>query len=421
MQAVAKIIASADVMKNLVAGKMDSVAFASWIAPCDFSVCNCLLEVVALNQFSADFIRRSYLSVIESVARDFGLGVNLTVRGAVAVKPCNDNEIKTFIPAALPKNENDFSGFIVTDENSFAVSAAKKLASGSASFSPLFIYGAAGCGKSLLAGCINGASAGRTIMMTGEQFVSEFVRAMNDKSIFAFKDFCRNCDTFILDDVQFLGGKRASADEFLSLAVDLIKQNKNLVLVSNAAPGSLGGFDRRAQSVFASGLVVDLVAPNKKVKKAMLCRAGVDMDVAEFIASRTSGDGHVINGVAKKMNAYKELMNERVTAQVAEKLLVDVLEKRKTPAGMVKMMCENLGVSYDAICSSGRSRMVVRARQMMMKALKVATSLSLSEIGRLIGDRDHATVLYGIGQVEKMLGCDLVMSSELQGLVEICR
>ena len=311
-----------------------------------------------------------------------------------------------------------FDAFIPCEENAFVLSACKKMSAGAVSFSPLFIYGPAGCGKSLLVNCIESASEGRVIKMSGGQFVAEFTRSLRDKSIFAFKDFCRNCDTFILDDVQTLSGKHATCEEFMQLIVDLRSLGKNIVLTANVAPNNLSGFDRRMQSLFASGLVADVVAPTTNVKCIMLKRAGVADNVADVLASRIAADGHLLSGVATKIKAYSELMGEEVNLSVAQRLLADSLQKSKTPIAMVRAMCEKLGVSYDAVCGKGRSRAVVLARQMMMVVLKGATNMSLTEIGRVCGDRDHATVLYAVSQVEKMKQTDLVLAAQINQMIE---
>ena len=428
MQVVAtKKIVNLENIKGAIAAKLDSATFTSWIAPLAFDIVDNVLVLGAQNQFSADFISSVHANVLNSVAAEFGLGLSIVVRGAVranTVAVANDNATQTFSPASCVKNEVadvSFDAFVTCDENMFVVSACKKIASGTAAFSPLFIYGAAGCGKTLLADCIRGASKGRVLMMSGAQFVAEFTRSLHDRTVFAFKDFCRNCDTFILDDVQALSGKRATMDEFVQLVVDLRGAGKNIVLTSNVAPNNLSGFDRRAQSLLASGLVADVVAPNANVKRIMLNRAGVDMCVAEKLAGRIANDGHLVAGVATKIKAYCDLMGASVDMNVAERLLSDCLRVAKTPIAMVKSMCEKLGVSYDAVCGSGRSRSLVLARQIMMVVLKNATGLSLAEIGRYVGDRDHATVLYAIGQIEKLKNADLVLAAQIEQLIEDCK
>ena len=408
-------------IKGGIAAKIDSASFKSWILPLQFDVINNTLVLGAQNQFSADFISSVHGNVIKSVANEFGLDAKIVVRG-VAQKTttvANDNNTQVFTPASVEKVTNvSFDSFVCSDENLFVVSACKKVAAGTVSFSPLFIYGASGCGKTLLADCIAAASNGRVVKMSGAQFVSDFTRALKEHNIFAFKDFCRNCDTFILDDIQTLSGKKASTEEFVQLVVDLRNAGKNVVLTSNVAPNNLTGFDRSVRSLFASGLTADVFAPNAHVKTVMLQRAGVASDVAGALSQRVANDGHLVSGIAKKVKAYADLMGANVDMDVAQRLLADTLQQTKTPNAMVREMCDKLAVSYDAVCGNGRSRSLVLARQIMMVVLKSVTGLSLSEIGNFVGGRDHATVLYAIKQIEKLLATDLVLSAQIQQLIQ---
>ena len=421
MQTAATTInANLETIKGAIAAKFDTATFTSWIAPLTFDIEKDTLVLGAQNQFSANFINGVHFGLLSSVASSFGLALKIVVRNtSVASAPvANDNNTQTYAPAPVaPKSNVAFDTFITSEENLFVVSACKRVASGAVPFSPLFIYGAAGCGKTLLTECIAGACESNVVKMSGAQFVSEFTRSLKEHSVFAFKDFCRNCDTFILDDVQALSGKRASTEEFMQLIVDLRNAGKNVVLTANAAPNNLTGFDRHAQSLLASGLVADVVAPNAHVKSVMLSRAGVKADVANALCARIANDGHMIAGVAKKIRAYVDLMGSDVNMEIAQRLLADCLTTSKTPVVMVREMCEKLGVSYDAVCGAGRSRALVLARQTMMVVLKQATQLSLSEIGNFVGGRDHATVLYAIKQIEKQLASDLVLSAQIQQLV----
>ena len=411
---------SVEVIKNDIATKMDSACFSAWFAPLSFTLSDGALVLSAPNQFTADFINSTYKNVLDSVACQYGVGVRVCVVSVASSvrRGANDNNVQTYSVPAQNDKTDDFDAFVECAENAFVVSACKKMAAGNATFSPLFIYGPAGSGKSMLAGCVNSVSRGRTIMMSGATFVSEFARALHDHTIFAFKDYCRNCDTFIMDDVQVLSGKRATCDEFLQLVIDLRNAGKNVILTADAAPGNLTGFDHRAQSLLASGLVADVVAPTRAVRMEMLVRAGLDSKLADTIAGRVAANGHVVAGIVNKIRTYTEIMGERVNEVVVEKLLADTLKKSKSPIVMVKSMCEKLGVSYDAVCGTGRSRGLVLARQMMMVVLKRATNLSLEQIGEYVGGRDHATVMYGISRIEKLQNSDLVMSAQIAEMVD---
>ena len=420
MQAAAtKKTTNLENIRGDIAAKIDSAAFTSWIAPLGFEISNDTLTLAAQNQFSADYISSVYGNVLSAVANEYGLSLNICVRGVAPMSApiANDNNVQSFVPAGGATNMCAFDSFIESDENAFVLSACKKVAAGSVSFSPLFIYGPTGCGKTLLVNAIRDASDGRTVIMTGGAFVAEFTRSLRDHNIFAFKDFCRNCDTFILDDVNALAGKRATMDEFIQLLIDLRSAGKNIVLTSNTTPNNLTGFERRAQSLFASGLTVDMAVPNDNVKRVMLMRAGVAANVAGGLANRLPADGHAVAGVAKKISAYSELMNTSITMDVAERLLADTLKKSKSPIVMVHDMCDRLGVSYDAVCGAGRNRSLVLARMIMMRVLHGATKFSLSEIGGYVGGRDHATVMYALKQIEKQSASDLVLSAQINEMI----
>lgn len=424
MQAIAinKTVNVESVM-GAFAAKIDSAGFNAWIAPLNANICGNCLTLVAQNQFTADYVTREYGKTLANIAADFCLDVNISVHANNnVVVSANDNVVCEFIPETKTvQNKNGFDSFITSDENMFAVAACKKIASNESSFSQLFIYGPAGSGKSMLLDCICNTTNKNVVRMSGGQFVADFARSLRDKTIFSWKDFCRNCDMFIMDDVCALAGKRATMDEFMQLIMDLHNAGKNIVLTANGAPNSLNGFDRRIQSLFASGLVVDVATPNAYVRRSMLLNAGVDMTVANEISKQINGDGHLVNGVINKIKTYTELMGERVNMDVASRLLADVLNKTKTPLMMVKTMCEKMAISFDEICGNSRARRVVRARQIMMAALKASTNLSLTEIGNICGGRDHATVVYALSQIEKQKACDLILNAEIEDTIKLCK
>jgi len=421
--AINKSVSVESVMKAFAA-KIDSAGFTTWIAPLQINVCENCLNLVAQNQFTADYIKREYGNVLQNVAADFLLDLNITVHSSNAfVKSANDNVVCEFVKPVKQdvKNRNGFEAFINSDANMFAVAACKKIASADSSFSQLFIYGPTGSGKSMLLDCICNTTNKNVIKMSGGQFVADFARALRDKTIFSFKDFCRNCDMFIMDDVCALAGKRATGEEFLQLMMDLHAAGKSIVLTANCAPNALNGFDRRIQSLLGSGLVVDVVAPNAFVRRSMLIRAGVENSVADELSKQITADGHMVNGIINKIKTYSELMGERVNMEIASKLLSDILNKSKTPLSMVRAMCEKMAVSFDEICGNSRARRLVRARQIMMVALKGATNLSLSEIGNVCGGRDHATVVYALSQIEKQKTTDLILNAEIEDMIKLCK
>lgn len=396
---------------------------SSWISSCKISFDKSYLYITAENQFSCDVIKGSYFDVLNSVAKQFSLSLKIDTSKDITTEltVANDLRNNNYIPEKIEsKKTSSFDDFVISDQNLFAVSACKKIADLSASFSLLFLYGQTGCGKSLLAKCINSSSKGKTVFMSASNFVSEFARSISEHSTFAFKDFCRNLDTFILDDVHILSGKRASTEEFLQLIIDLHTSGKNVVLTSSVSPSNLSGFDHKALSLFSSGLVIDIASPDKNTKKSILLKNGIEDSVAEFISNNIENNGHLISGVLTKLKTYSEIMGEKITIKVAERLLSDFLGNIKTPVSIAKEICKKLSVSFENICSNSRNSRLVHARQIIMSILKEKTDLSLAEIGKLLGNRTHATVLYAISQIEKLKSSDLIIGSEIEQIIKEC-
>jgi len=413
-------------IRDILASKIDSAGFTSWIAPLKFEVKESCLNVYAHNQFVADYITNVYFNCLNEVAATFSLSLHICIANKISscdMNIANDNTVNiNNEKLGIKKSYNEFDKFIVSDDNMFALAACKKIALGNASFNQLFIHGPSGCGKTMLLNCINLEFSGRVVMLSGDQFVSNFTSSLRDKTVFKFKDFCRECDVFILDDICALSGKNATINEFVQLISDLRNSGKYVIISSSVAPTDLIGFDHRIQSLLSSGLVVNVVAPNVCVRKNMLIKSGMSREIADVLSKNLIEDGHVITGVVNKLKTYSELMGEKINLDIAMHLVRDVLQKKSnTPTSYVKSMAEKMGISYEDICSNSRIRRVTRARQIIMLALKKATNLSLTEIGNVCGGRDHATVVYSISQIEKQMSGDLILSAEINDLINICR
>jgi len=403
---------------NIIKSKMDESAFNAWIEPLKISQNENKVILTAASRFNADFIRATYWHVLSEAAKESNIGIELDAARQnlrVIENPANIDrpsaETSEITPAA-------FDDFIPSEANQFALSAVKKCASGVASFSPLVIYGPTGSGKSMLLELLAKNTKMRTVVTSGAEFVTDFFRALNTKSTLAFKGTMRDCDLFIIDNVQGLAGKKESSKEFMALIEDLIRQKKNVVISSNISPSRIAGFDPHLVSLLASGLSVDLTAPDSSVREKILVKSGLHEKLAKSIAARTPANGHILSGVLKKIDAWRELDCGALDEQVLEKLLGDVLVKQTTPLCRVKKMCAKLGVAFDDVMAATRTRAIVFARQKIMFVLKSSTGLTLAEIGRVVGGRDHASVLYALSQIEKVKQTDLLLDAELKELAE---
>ena len=405
---------------EIIRGAVGDAQYSSWIAPCRMIVGSGTLELSAPNQFSADYVSKNFKDVISHIASGFGLKLDISCNGHAPSAPGANDNLTTHLDFSEKSQVRRacLDDFISDDGNFFALSACKKMLSGSASFSPLFVHGPSGCGKSLLASAMSETNDRRVLFMTGSKFVSEFVRALDNRAIFQFKDFIRNCDLFVMDDVQDLAGKKSTCEEFLSFLCDMARDGKSVALFSNAAPNSIPGMDRRLQSVMSSGLSVDIPATSAVIIKKMMRDCGLNANDSDSLASVLPHNGHIAAGVVKKLRAYRELISSDVSLEIAETLLSDVLEKSKTPLQIAREISMDMGASFDMVCSASRTRPIVRARQAVMWVLKRTTGLSLSQIGRMLGNRDHATVLYGISQFDDLIKTDLTLRAKMARFVE---
>ncbi|MDR2769828.1 MAG: AAA family ATPase, partial [Rickettsiales bacterium] len=384
MYMTALAIKSVPTVKEAIKTIMPSEAYDAWIAPLEIAG----NTLVTTSRFNADFIRSNFAPILAAAGAEVSMARPrlrvISNSAALSGRRCS-------------ASDDSFDSFVCSESNAFALAAIKKCASGSASFSPLVMHGASGCGKTMLLDLLQKNAAVRKVCTSGSAFVSDFVRSMKDGSLFAWKDSLRRCDLFMMDDIQTIAGKRASAEEFFSLISDMVHAKKTVVLASSISPSQISGFDRQLVSLLSSGLSVDLSLPDSATRGKILVSAGLSPD----LASRVPSNGHVIAGVVKKIAAWRELGGGDLSEQVLEKLLGDILEKQKTPLAAVKGMCATLGVSFDDVSGPTRVKKIVFARQKIMFALKSSTNLTLGAIGRLVGGRDHATVLYALGQIER--------------------
>jgi len=411
---MAKANTAIDVV-NVIKSKLDASSFDAWFKNIPCTVYENSATLFATTRFNLDFIRATFGNIFSEIESEAGIKIIVEL-SRPELRVVSNNVITN---AIVPKlTEVALPQFIESDANAFAVAAIKKLAAGAANFSPLVIYGPSGSGKTMLLNLLKKSIRAITIATTGAEFVQNFIRSIEEKATFAFKDTLRRADILIMDDIQNLAGKRASAEEFKTLLDDLVRAGKTVVLSSNIAPAQITGFDKHLVSLLSSGLSVDLSAPCQTVRSEMLMRAGLSAQLAETISARAPKNGHVMTGIVKKIAAWRELECGDLTETVLEKLLGDVLEKQKTPLMRVKEMAARLGLAYDDIESSARTKRLVFARQKIMAALKISTNLTLSEIGRLVGDRDHASVLYALSCIERAKQTDMLLESEINDLIK---
>ncbi len=329
-----------------------------------------------------------------------------------------------------------FDNFVPGAANEMALGVARQVASAvcnnSVAFNPVYIHSTVGLGKSHLLNSIAWATASadasrKIIYLTADHFMYHFITAVQRQSALAFKEWLRQIDLLLIDDLQFLQGK--SATEFGHTLSVLITGAKQVVVAGDSAPRDLEMLDERVRSRLSGGLVVPISKFDLALRRAIVCRraeiattrfAGVNFPsaVIDYIAFSVISHGRDLDGAVNRLVAANQLTGETITVPLAEKTLADLIRTRETPRvridDILKIVSRHFKVPRTDLLSSRRSRDVVRPRQIAMYLAKSLTSRSLPEIGRRFGGRDHTTVLHSVRKVEQLMRDDGDLCQEIE-------
>lgn len=285
-------------------------------------------------------------------------------------------------------------------------------------YNPLFIYGGSGLGKTHLLHAIGNYARKlypgiRVKYVSSEEFVSDFIASVADGHMDSFKDRYRKVDILLLDDVQFLGGKEQTLEEFFHTFNALYMEDKQIVLTSDQPPHELKGFEERLISRFVVGLTTDVQPPDLETRTAILSRKaradGLDlpMDVLEYIATRVTTNIRELEGALIRVSAFASLNKQPIDRTLAEMVLKDIISdpagEEITSALIMAQTADYFGMTIDDLCNESRKKTFVHVRHVAMYLCRELTDLSLPQIGREFGGRDHTTVMSANRKIRKQM------------------
>ena len=324
-----------------------------------------------------------------------------------------------------------FDNFVVGKTNEFAYAAARKVAeSRNVSFNPLFLYSGVGLGKTHLmhaiAWHIKQQDPTRNIVyLSAEKFMYKFVRALRYKDTTAFKEQFRSVDVLMVDDVQFMGGKDTTQEEFFYTFNSLIEEGRQIIISADKSPADLEGIETRLRSRLGCGLVADIHPTDFDLRIGILenkaRQLGVELPqkVSEFLAQKITSNIRELEGALRRVVAHSQLLSDKeITLDMTQDVLKDMLrsyDKRTTIDEIQKKVAEYFNISVKEMQSSRRARTVARPRQIAMYLAKQLTSRSLPEIGRKF-DRDHTTVMHAVRKVEELILEDASLAENVDAL-----
>lgn len=326
-----------------------------------------------------------------------------------------------------------FVEFVSGTANVLAVNAAQRMAAlEQPQFSPLYLKGSTGQGKTHLLHAIGHAYAAnrpgaRIFYCSAERFMIEFVQAMRSNEMIEFKSRLRGFDLLLVDDIQFIIGKSSTQEEFLHTIDALMSAGKRLVVAADRAPQALDGVEQRLLSRLSMGLVADIqpadIELRRKILEHRLARftsTQVPSDVIEFLSRTINRNVRELVGGLNKLIAFAQLTGQPVSLQLAEEQLTDILSanrRRITIDEIQRTVCQFYRVDRTEMGSKRRARAVVRPRQVAMYLAKVLTPRSYPEIGRKFGGRDHSTVIHAVRLIEELRTRDADMDGDVRTLL----
>lgn len=327
---------------------------------------------------------------------------------------------------------HDFASFIVGDSNSLAFTAARAMAGPSAPvFSPLYIHGGTGQGKTHLLHAIAGEYLTHfpdhaIIYMSAEKFMMEFVTAMRANESMGFKARLRAARLLLIDDIQFIAGKGSTQEEFLHTINELAESGARIVISADRAPHHLDSVDPRILSRLAGGLVADIQPAGLdlrrailEAKRAALGDASIPAAVLDFLARSIRSNVRELEGAFNKLLAYAQLTGRAVDMEFAQVMLADSVRanaRRITVDEIQKACAAHYRIDPAEMRSKRRARAVARPRQVAMYLAKKMTPRSLPEIGRIFGGRDHSTVIHAVRTIEELRQNNPEMDSDIRKL-----
>ena len=432
-------------MKN----KLGSDIFESWLKKIDFvEEMNSYILLSVSTRFIRDWITSRYLDQILQIVKVYKKDIsriefrivekNSTSETEQDVKSGEKNENVSFIKDTyLQYNRIDpnkrFDNFITGTSNKLAYEASLKVSENISHYNPLYIYGGVGMGKTHLLNSIGLSlkEKNKVMFISAERFMYQFVKSIKSNDMVKFKEYFRNTDILIIDDIQFMNGKEAMQEEFFHTFNALLDKGSQIILSADRAPNKLSRIQDRIKSRFAGGLVVDIQKPDYELRSKIVKQKieelnifysnqiNISVEIQEFISSEITTSIRELVGEINRVLSFSRIYNKVTNLSEVKVVIKDLLnigENKVTIDLIQSSVCRFFKISKNEMLSSRRSRYLVRPRQTAIYLTKILTSKSLPEIGREFSNRDHTTIIHSVKTIEKLKENDLEMTNNINNL-----
>lgn len=398
------------------------------------------------HEFAKEWLENAYLEVIqESISNVMDRDVNIKfVVHPLAAKTAPETVVAEEEPKekqwdvgfySIPLNRKyTFENFVVGDSNRFAQAASLGVAtSPGTKYNPLFIHGGVGLGKTHLMQAIGHRARERhpdrtVVYIPGETFVYHVVSSIRENKTDLFRKKYRNVDVWLVDDIQYIAGRERTEAEFFHTFNALYETNKQIIITSDCPPKELQLITDRLRSRFEWGLIADIRPPDTETRIAILQKKLMDQEinvpyeVLSYMADLIQCNVRVLEGALQKVLAYASLYGEKITLPKAKEILKDYSTAegpfRVTLELIQQRVCEQFGIAQEDIVGKSRSKGMVVPRQIAMYICRELTDLSLPEIGKGFGGRDHSTVIHSYQKTKEMIEEDAIFAKTVDDLTK---
>ena len=435
-------------MKN----KFGKDIFDSWLRKINFSgeFSNYILLNVS-TRFLRDWITSRYLDqilqIVKSHKREIGrIEISVVDNNTDEKNYENKNEKKVaslnnnvsfikdffFQYNRIDPNKN-FDNFIIGSSNKIAFEASKKVSEKTSHYNPLYIYGGVGMGKTHLLNSIGLSlkDTQKVMFISAERFMYQFVKSIKSNDMVKFKEYFRNADVFLIDDIQFMNGKETLQEEFFHTFNALLEKGSQIIISGDRPPNKLYKIQERIKSRFSGGLVIDIQQPDfelrykivkvksEELKKYYSDQINISEEIQKFISSEIKNSIRELVGALNRVVSFSRIYNKTPNLSETKIVLKDLLNlpENKVSVDMIQsLVCKFFKISKNEMLSSRRSRYLVRPRQTAIYLTKILTSKSLPEIGREFSNRDHTTVIHSIKTIENLKKNDTELCANIDTL-----
>ena len=417
-------------MKN----KLGLEVYESWLKKINFvEEFNNYILLTVPTRFIRDWITSRYLDQILQIIKnykkdiiriEFKIADQKQVRKEIENGSIKNNENISFIKDSFFQyNRIDpnkrFDNFLTGSSNKLAYEASVKVSENISHYNPLYIYGGVGMGKTHLLNAIGLKlkENNKTMFISAERFMYQFVKSIKSNDMVKFKEYFRNTDVLIIDDIQFMNGKEAMQEEFFHTFNALLDKGSQIIVSADRAPNKLSRIQERIKSRFSGGLVVDIQKPDYDLRKKIVeqkteelnkiysDQIKISREIQEYISTEITASIRELVGAINRIVSFSRIYNKIPNLSETKVVLKDLLnlsENKVTIELIQTVVCKFFKISKNEMLSSRRSRYLVRPRQTAIYLTKILTSKSLPEIGREFSNRDHTTIIHSVKTIEKL-------------------